>query len=397
MLRLSSQQLYQLLYDNRIRHPLVFLGVAGRSLLAFSSPASSTRAPFSSSPASFSSSLLASSTRAPFSSAPASFSSSSSLRSPVRQPPFRGFPSPVPLQFSVLPAPSCSLSILKQLLFINKEDIVLGHDERRPCQVLHARIIILIPQLLRHPFLRISQVHSPRDNEDKPQSLERRRNMNQQDAIQHLRLILLQLLALRLPPPSRVGNMVFVVDRKPAGDGIRIQSSAVLEGSMRSENREFSLQLRLQRHIIILAHLASAQALKCVFYLGASLHHHTALGCLMKELGRTNLYRPAPYTFGYSKTHKLAIFRYKLTGNFTLFADNLSRHNLGFSAADTQMHSHILIAHAGTSMSQPYKLALFPLFAIAGECVEITLLGADQGDRALLAFALRQESLIQSI
>ena len=50
MLRLSSQQLYQLLYDNRIRHPLVFLGVAGRSLLAFSSPASSARASFSSAP-----------------------------------------------------------------------------------------------------------------------------------------------------------------------------------------------------------------------------------------------------------------------------------------------------------------------------------------------------------
>lgn len=63
MLRLSSQQLYQLLYDNRIRHSLVFLGVAGRSTLAFSSPASSARAPFSSAPA-------------PFSSAPASFSSS---------------------------------------------------------------------------------------------------------------------------------------------------------------------------------------------------------------------------------------------------------------------------------------------------------------------------------
>lgn len=90
MLRLSSQQLYQLLYDNRIRHPLVFLGVAGRSTLAVSLLA------FSASSASFSSSavsLLAFST--------SSVSFSSSLRSPVRQPPFRGFPSPVPLQFSV--------------------------------------------------------------------------------------------------------------------------------------------------------------------------------------------------------------------------------------------------------------------------------------------------------
>lgn len=296
MLRLPSQQLYQLLYDNRIRHPLVVFGVAGWSLLAFSARAFSARA--SSSPASFS--LLASSARASFSflasSAPASFISSS-LRSPVRQPPFRGFPSPGLLLFSVLPAPGCSLSFLKQLLFIYKEDIVFGHDERRPCQVLHARIIILILQLLRHPFLRISQVHSPRDNEDQPQPFERRRNMNQQDAFQHLRLILLQLFALRLPPSSRVGDMVFVVDRKAAGDGIRIQSTAVLEGGMRSENREFGLQFRLQRHIIILVHLASAQALECVFYLGASLHHHAALDCLMEELGRTNLYCPAPYTF----------------------------------------------------------------------------------------------------
>ena len=120
--------------------------------------------------------------------------------------------------------------------------------------------------------------------------------MNQKNRIERCRILCLQLFALCLPPSLRVGDMILVIDRQSARDGISIQSSAVLEGCMWSKYREFRLQLRLQRIIVLLIHLAATFALQGIFYLGACILHHAALGSLVKKLGGTNLYRPTSYT-----------------------------------------------------------------------------------------------------
>ena len=65
---------------------------------------------------------------------------------------FRGFA--IPGKGVCIPGKGvCIDSFLKQFLIIDKEDIVFGNNERRTSQILHAYIIFLISQLLRHPFL----------------------------------------------------------------------------------------------------------------------------------------------------------------------------------------------------------------------------------------------------
>ena len=51
---------------------------------------------------------------------------------------------------------------------VDEEDVVFGHDERRPCQVFHAHVVLLIAELLRHPLLSLCQVHALWHDEDKP-------------------------------------------------------------------------------------------------------------------------------------------------------------------------------------------------------------------------------------
>ena len=79
----------------------------------------------------------------------------------------------------------CIDSFLKQFLIIDKEDIVFGNNERRTSQILHAYIIFPISQLLRHPFLGISQRHTIRNDKDEAQPLGRGSYMNQDYQIEN--------------------------------------------------------------------------------------------------------------------------------------------------------------------------------------------------------------------
>ena len=182
------------------------------------------------------------------------------------------------------------LSILKQLLLIDEEDIILRNDERRARQVLHANIIFLVFQLLRHPFLRLCQRHAVWNHKHQPEAFSGRRHMDENNEVENS---LVKTFLLLLPPSSRVRYMILVIDGKPAGDGSLVRSPTILEGGMRRQDRQTFLQLRFQGFKILLAHLASASALQSILYLCADILHHFALNGLVEKLGSANLHCPA--------------------------------------------------------------------------------------------------------
>ena len=178
---------------------------------------------------------------------------------------------------------------------VDEEDVFFGHDERRPCQVFHTHVVLLIAELQRHPLLSLCQVHALWHDEDEPESLQRRCDVHEQYSRQHLRILHSQFFALCFPPSRRVGDVVFVVDAESAGYGVGIESSAIAKGGVGREYGQLALEPCLHRVVVFLPYLSPAFALQCILYLCADVLHPAALSSLVEELGGAYLHLPAPY------------------------------------------------------------------------------------------------------
>ena len=187
------------------------------------------------------------------------------------------------------------VSVLEQLLLVDVEDILLGHEEARAGQVLDAGVILIVLQLQGHPLLRRSQVHALGNDEDQTQALHGRRDMYQHYRLESRWILHSQLFTLHFPPPSWVRDMVFVVDGEPGWDGIGIESAAILEGGVGREDGQLRLQIGLHRLIIFGRNLPTASALQRILYLCADVLHSAAPGSLVEELGGAWLHPSAPY------------------------------------------------------------------------------------------------------
>ena len=178
---------------------------------------------------------------------------------------------------------------------VDEEDVFFGHDERRPCQVFHAHVVLLIAELLRHPLLSLCQVHALWHDEDEPEALQRRCDVHEQYSRQHLRILHSQFFALCFPPSRGVGDVVFVVDAESAGYGVGVESSAIAKGGVGREYGQQALEPCLHRVVVFLTYLSPAFALQCILYLCAYVLHPAALSSLVEELGGAYLHLPAPY------------------------------------------------------------------------------------------------------
>ena len=149
--------------------------------------------------------------------------------------------------------------ICKQFVFINIDDVILRHHERTPSQILHARIIIRITQLLTHPLLRRHQIHPIGNDEKQPKPLGRRRYMRQHYKPKHI--LHAQLLTFLHPILTRIRQMVDVVHRKSRRNSVRIQPATVLKRSMRRKNRTAHLLQSVRNLCANIAHQRRAYRL----------------------------------------------------------------------------------------------------------------------------------------
>ena len=104
----------------------------------------------------------------------------------------------------------------------------------------------------------------------------------------------------RIPLRPRILNVVKIVDGETARYRIVILSSSVFESGMKRKDRQFLLQVRLDRFIFFFVDFTPTAFFECVFYLCTYSRYMSRIESLAQEVGRTypNL---ASYIFCYSK------------------------------------------------------------------------------------------------
>jgi len=188
----------------------------------------------------------------------------------------------------------------EQSLFIEVEHIPLGHHERRAGIVLHAGVVVAVAQLRGHPPLGRGQIHPCGDDEQQAQALGAGRDVCQDDAqlgftTAHLRVVV----------GARVVDVVHVVHRQAAGDGVGVQPPSVLERGVRGDDGKHLLAGGLQGFEVVLRHFAPAHGLEGVFYLSADTGHEGRIECLAEQLGGALAHHTALYVIAYSEFHFL--------------------------------------------------------------------------------------------
>ena len=178
------------------------------------------------------------------------------------------------------------------------QDVPARHGKGAAGQVLHTGVVVGIFQLLRHPQLRLCQVHPRGHDEKQAKPLDAGRDVYQQHILQQV--LLHQQGTLLFPPLPGIPDVVLVVHGESAGHSPGIQAPSVREGGMRCEHGQLLLQSGLRLLVLLLRQLAVQIAFVCLLDFGAYLRHAGRIDDGTETLRRT-FHHFALDIFGYSK------------------------------------------------------------------------------------------------